>query len=203
MSWLTDDHYLRKSDFDTHRLRTGHVCPCCGEEVDADDDVALLLVVRVQVNAEGELEYFPETDDEGDFSYSPQFVHLVPCFNDLYSDLQHAVEPGEEPKQLDEEVVRCDICMSSILGWELLLFTQPGEFYTSPRAPSGDDSQKYRFRPRSGKDQDDSHICLSCTLNLVGTKLVELEDISEGGECNYCSHAQCWRTEGCSCPCHK
>lgn len=193
--------HLRSEDFGVVRMSTDHVCPCCQREIEADEDVALLTVVQGQV-VRGRLETTPVVDANNDFQYEPLFVHLQMCWQDLYHELEIIAEEVEPRNDLDEEIA-CELCKSTIRAGETMVFAQYGEFHTSRRRPNNSTRASYSFKPYGGLDDNSSPICLSCILNVVGDSLQPWEDISENGECSYCTHARCWRVAHCRCECHE
>lgn len=191
--------FLTSEDFEAPevRLYTGLICPCCHEQIEADDDVAMLQVGQGAIDR-GKFEFYPSIAESKDFKHPPVFMHLKKCWSDLYTDLENI---GENTKHRDPlSRIECETCHSGIRDWEVMVLAQYGEFHTSPRSPHN--QPIYVFKPFEDAECQ-SEICLSCILNLVGDELRAWEDVSENRECSYCTHARCWRIAQCGCDCHQ
>jgi hypothetical protein len=193
--------FLSSEDFEEPSIRylTSLICPCCREEIEADEDVALLQVGQVSLDR-GKFEFYPSVGEDKDFKYKPIFLHLKKCWSDLYEDLQKI--GGDQTVYDTYSRVKCETCESGIRDWEVMVLAQYGEFHTSPRHPNNDSNTIYTFKPLEDADSQ-SELCLSCILNLVGDELGQWEDLSENKECGYCTHARCWRIAQCGCECHR
>ncbi len=189
--------FLPVPDYHPHRIPTGHTCPVCEHMVEADDDAAFLQVVQHEVVTGGR-RYHPLTNGLGEFQYEPLFIHMQGCWQDTYHDLEKIVEDCEAKLDL-RGTADCDVCGSAIREWEVMVLAQYGEFHTSKRSP--DHTKNYIFSHFKDVDYT-SEICISCVLNLTGDSLQAWEDLSENGECLYCTHSRCWRVAQCGCECH-
>lgn len=201
---LLDDptSFLESEDFEIDgevRLPTGLICPGCGNEIEADDDVALVQVVQASIHR-GRFEVYPVIGENKDFKYPPKFFHLRPCWSDLLTDLEKIGEGNKVEDLLGR--IPCETCGSGIRDGETLVQAEYGEFHTDPRRPNNQEAKIYKFKALQEAEAS-SEICLSCILNIVDNELAEWEDLSECGECGYCTHRRCWRIAQCGCECHQ
>lgn len=199
MSLLDDpSSFLRQRDHDPYRMLTGHTCPSCKDHIEADDDVALIQIVQYEM-----VSVLPKfhalTDVGGDFRFPPLFFHLKVCWSDLFQDLEKIAE-DTSPRKDSRSHISCEICGSGIREWEVMGLAQYGEFKNSQRFPNHQKS--YIFKPFEDVDSQ-SEICLSCLINVTSNELAEWEDVSENGECAYCTRDRCWRVAQCRCECHE
>lgn len=193
-----DSSFLRREDFDP-RIKTRHVCPVCNDTIDADEDVAVLQVVQGCMESDV-LETTPILDGEGDFKFEPIFIHFRGCWTDIYADLEKIAEDTDPVRDLQEEI-KCNVCQSSIRAWEVMVSVHYGEFTTSRRSPNNRPPE-YLFKEFTDMEDPTTELCIPCILNVVSESLAAWEDVSENGECNYCTHNRCWRKETCNCSCH-
>lgn len=186
-----------KENYEHVRMYTGHSCPVCRRGIEADDDVSLALVVQAQ-QVTGGNKFHPLLTASGEYRFEPVFFHFKGCWQDIYHDLEKIAEDTDVRRDLASHL-NCETCGSGIREWEIMVLAQYGEFRTSRRSPNG--SPTYIFSPFKDVDNS-SHICIACILNLVGDTMQVWEDISENGECSYCTHSRCWRVAQCGCDCH-
>lgn len=191
--------YLCGEDDVEAAMDTGLECACCIQDVEASEDVIFLQIVQTQ-NINEKFECLPILKpSDGDYQFSPIFVHLDGCWKDVIEGIHDKVEdtpPVEDPFA----VLECSCCHSGIRELEYFALGQMGEFYCSPHRPGN--QPVHTFQPWKGRDETLVHICLACITKISEDTLCEWNDVSQVGECVFCTHARCWRDGRCSCFCH-
>lgn len=195
-----ESSFLLARDLNIEKMPTGHTCPCCQEGIEADDDAALLQVVQSELIS-NQLHCTPLVGKDGDYLYEPIFVHMKGCWSDLFDSLERYCE-DDQPVKDGLEIAPCEVCGSSIRAWEVMVLAQYGEFGQSPRSPNNE-PRGYVFKHFQDMDEPTTEVCLVCILKVVNSSLPPWEDLSENGECTYCTTKRCWRQETCDCDCHE
>lgn len=199
-SLLERDSYLQDTDFEEPTLHTEIYCGCCTQEVEGDEDVALLTIVQAQ-KVNGKLECYPVLDVDGDFQFPPQFIHLRTCWDDLCDGIRQLAS-DELPVQDTEILLECYFCKSAIREWEYFAFVQFGEFYVSDRQPTNEKILYTFVEFTNDETYAISHFCVACINRISLEALEDWKDVSQVGECAFCTYARCWRDPSCSCFCH-
>lgn len=191
---------MRAEDDDEEiTMDTDLECACCTQEIEATEEVIFLQIVQAQRTSNG-VEYYPVLkDSDGDYQFAPLFLHLDGCWKDVKEGILEKNQDAP-PVEVTAPVLICTCCGSGIREWEYLAFGQPGEFYCSPHTPSK--KPVYTFGPWGGKDEERTHVCLACITKIGEETLDDWDEVSQIGECVFCTHARCWRDVSCSCFCH-
>lgn len=180
-------------------METGLDCACCTQEVEASEEAVFLQIVQAQSINE-KIEYYPVLkDSDGDYQFSPLFVHLDGCWEDVQEGIHEKIE-DTPPVEDAYSLLPCTSCGSGIREWEYFALGQHGEFHCSPHTPGH--APVYAFVPWGGKDEKRIHTCLACIAKISEDTLDDWDDVSQIGECAFCTHARCWRDPSCSCFCH-
>lgn len=188
-------------DDDLFRMATGIECACCCQEVEASEEAALLLIVQTQQVGD-RIEHYPVLkDSDGDYQFTPLFVHLEGCWKDVEEGIQEKIEDNL-PVEDAWSILTCRFCGSGVREWEYLALGQFGEFHCSPHQPNPH-TPVYKFQPWEGQDETSIRICLSCITKIGEETLDDWGEVSQFGECIYCTHGRCWRDPTCSCFCHQ
>lgn len=172
---------------------TQEICAYCGDRLRFTDEVFLLQIVRVH-EVQGKLEAYPVQDDDGDYLYTPHFIHLE-CWESVDEATRERIE-DKPPVLCEKPLLDCSICSSSILDWEITVFITLGEIRLSERRPSGESSTQ--FFPNGHPET----ICIACIADILMEEITLWDGVSQNGECDDCSVERCWRTRLCECGCH-
>jgi len=174
--------------------KSAEVCSACGDALHYTEEVVQLQIFMSYRGPNNEVVLVPVQDDEGDFAYEPQYLEFD-CWESLTEDLKSMIE-DEPPVGHPRELLECSYCKSSICEWEIFATSYVGELHVSRRCP--DNTSTSTFAAMSTPYVT----CLSCLLFQSYECDLWTEELSQTGECEECSHARCWREQGCSCPCH-
>jgi hypothetical protein len=172
---------------------TDEICASCGERLLFTDEIYLIQIVQTQV-VEGRVEIYPVQDEEGDFAYTPHFIHLE-CWEDVDESTREKVR-DEPPIPCEGAAVECSICASGILPWEYLGVIALGELRVSDRHPNG--KSAIRFVANGHPEA----LCIACLTHILIEEIELWDGISQNGECEECALDRCWRTRACECACH-
>lgn len=191
--------YFYEEDGQEVQMDTGLECACCLQNIEATEDTIFLQIVQVQ-RGNGELEYLPVVKpSDGDYQFSPMFVHLGGCWKDVLEGIQDKV--GDTPPLEDAlALLQCTCCHSGIRELEYFALGQMGEFYCSPRRP--ENQPVYTFQTWGKNTETLVYLCLACITKISEDTLCPWDEVSQMGECVFCTHARCWRAGHCSCFCH-
>jgi len=182
---------------ETNWRKTEETCTTCEEPLRFAEEVAQVGISHAFHNGR-EVIVIPLLQEEGDYSYEPHFLDFN-CFENLGEQLREMVKDAP-PIKHEEALLYCDYCDCAICEWEIFGTVYLGEIHVSPRKPYG-----YTIPTFVSSSPDPYVICIGCLL-LLNEHEVELwdqEDLNQVGECSECTHARCWRNEGCSCQCHE
>lgn len=177
---------------------TEHSCAECETYIGFNDDIVLLMRVRPSV-VEGDLTFDPIWEE--DPALDPHMFMHYECFEHVGEEVAEAA--GDEPP-LDEEhaILHCDYCSANIRMGEICVTATLGEIALSARL-----TNTTTFVQAVEKDNSVAApyvICLPCTFHLVEISgLLSWSDLSQKGECYFCTKARCWRAGRCNCDCHK
>lgn len=186
-------------------------CAFCEDPIYFTDDVIRITVVQGHINNQDQIELFPILNEEGDYDYEPQHLHLS-CMESILEDLDQLVEnlpPVEHPEGIFVCVhTKGGGCKSDILAWEHFALLEIGEVQISRKTPDGAPTSIF---VSSGEPNT---LCLSC-LHRINGEIVGLwsyqddtlhdeNPVAQDGECEECLHKRCWRNPtGCVCECHQ
>lgn len=152
-------------------IQHDHKCGACGEELDPDDSMYLIQIVRArrffnQETQRWELHFEKQIDDEtGDFENPPYFFH-PDCWSENSEELREAAQ-AIEPSVEEDPACICSFCGSHIPEEELMGVVHQGEFVLSERQPDGHDAIDTPLDPMNPE-----YLCLYC-LNEFNLNVVE------------------------------
>jgi hypothetical protein len=175
--------------------RTEEVCASCGEAICFTDEVYLVQMAQGQQVPNIGPEIYIVLDDEGDFLYSPHFIHLE-CWEDITDEVLETVR-DMPPETCNDGVLDCCLCASDILAWEFFVTATLGEMEVSDRQPDGEGATK--FRANGNPDI----YCLACIVRVNEEELELWNELTQAGECSSCIQERCWRYSRCDCRCHE
>lgn len=171
----------------------GFFCAHCDSEIEIDADIALVQYVMPYING-AEITYVTLSNDEGEPVVPPLYFGFS-CWENMGQDIAEMVA-DEPPLEEEWAALSCDYCRCSIRMGEKCCTVTLGEIAQSQRA-----KDTTTFVPTDGGPYV---MCLVCATRMVDLlqRDDEWTDISQNGECYFCTKARCWRVGRCMCNCH-
>lgn len=154
---------------DPTECECGIDCAHCDEPIEPNDAV-VLVVCCVGQHFQGEDQYYVCLDDEGDYKYTPMFMHEN-CWMGVEDEVR-TLESDVPPTRHDGEFTRCEICGSTILPWEEFASVTTGEMHISSCMPRN--QAEPSFQPL----QPPRPYCFGCMAHVDEL----IEDIEEDDE---------------------